>query len=180
MDFKTPDLIAFWYAPWAAPLRAACCMPPLELPWAAPVPQPLAPRWPRPLFMQRLVGQALAARVAWLKDHPWELRYHFGADSEPDWGPASTAPYDGHCLRELRVKTICWLWGMEQERLLRSVQTPPGEVGLIAWTQAILGICKHFAQMYAELKRRYHAREAREIVQREVQRFLDGDYSEAA
>lgn|GEM_PF-3703669 len=53
-------------------------------------------------------------------------------------------------------------------------------VGLIAWTWAVLGIYRHFAQMYTELRRRYKAKRAREIVQREVQRFLSGDHSEAA
>jgi len=180
MEFTATDLILFWYAPWAAPLRAACVEPLAELPWPAPSPMPLAPKWPRPLFLQRLVGQAIATRVAGLKDHPWDMRCHFGNDSEPDWGPDATASYDLPCLHELREQSICWLWGMEMERLLRSMLTPPGEVGLMAWTRAVLGICEHFAQMYAEFKRRYKARRAREIVQAEVQRFLTNDYSEAA
>ncbi len=59
----------FWLAPWTMLLRSACR-------WLSPeaqtatAPAPFAPRWPRPLGLQRWVGQAIDARLAWMREHP--------------------------------------------------------------------------------------------------------------
>jgi hypothetical protein len=139
MLFLAVDLVAFWLMPWSAPFRRACL-------WFTPDTQPLqgrqpdkdAPKWLRPLFLQRWVGQAVAARLAWLQAHPEADPYRFGHESEPAWVAAAWASYDRRCLRELSEKTLLWIFGMEVERLLRIAQEAPALVGQGVWTKAAL------------------------------------------
>ncbi|HLW03698.1 MAG TPA: hypothetical protein VKT82_33940 [Ktedonobacterales bacterium] len=174
MLFTTDDLATFWYAPWAAPLRSAIAAP-TEPPLPRPDPLPRPPRWLRPLCVQRVVGKAVAARVAWQHAHRDEAPpYQFGKESEPEpyWTEIATFSYDPLCLRELSAKRLRWILGMEAERLLRIAQVAPAEVGVVTWTLAVLGVCEHVADLYAEFKRRHKAMPARNIVREEVQRVL--------
>ncbi len=169
MLFTTDDLASFWYAPWAAPLRAAIAAP-TEPPVSRPDPLPKPPRWLRPLCVQRMVGKAVAARVAWQRAHRDQAPdYQFGNESEPEpyWTEIATFSYDPVCLAELSDYRLRWILGMEAERLLRIAQVAPAEVGGVTWTLAVLGVCEHVADLYAELKRRHKAMPARASV-REV------------
>src|SRR5690242_14493871 len=162
MFATTDDLLLFWCTPWSETLRAACVWiarfgPPIS----GQQPDKAAPRWLRPLCLQRWVGQAIAARLAWMREYPERAAYRFGRESEPCWEPVAWVSYERRCLRDLCEETLLSIFGMEVERLLRIVQEPPLLVGAADWTQAALGASEHVAQVYAELKRRHKARRAR-------------------
>jgi hypothetical protein len=172
MLFPAADLVSFWISSWSAPFRAACLWidpPPLRL-GSACAPPP-APRWLRPLCVQRWVAQAITARLDWLKQHP-ETPYRFGRESEPCWQEAAWATYDRACLRTLNEETLRWLFGVEVERLLRLAQESPTLVGQGDWTKAALGVTEHVAQLYHELRRRCKAGQARAMLREELQRFV--------
>ncbi len=172
MEFLNEHLVVFWTLPWSAPLRAALSWQPEWLPSLSSL--PLAPRWLRPLCVQRWVGQAIAARLAWLARQPYPdaIPARFGSDSFPEWHPFHLGKYGWRELHELHQESLRWLLGMEVERLARLALTPPGEIGGSAWVAACLAICLHVAQLYHELRRRYRARRAREIVREELAAFL--------
>ncbi len=165
------QFITFWLTPWSAPFRAACL-------WFTPDTQPLqgrkpnkvAPNWVRPFFVQRWVGEAIAARLA---ANPDTCAYRYGRDSEPAWDAAAWASYPRAILRQLDEQTLLWIFGMEVERLLRIAQEHPGLVGQMEWTGAALSASEHLAQLYAELKRRYKAAQARALLRDELRRFIE-------
>lgn len=173
MFFVPTDLLSFWLMPWSERFRRACL-------WFTPATQPLqgkqpdrdAPRWLRPLFLQRWVGQAVAARLAWLHAHPEMTTYRYGGESEPRWFAAAWASYEQECLRDLKESTLLWIFGMEVERLLRIAQEPPSMVGNGDWTRAALGIAEHVAQLYTELKHRHTAMPARAMLRQELRQFV--------
>ena len=174
------DLMTFWLTPWSKPLREACVWvtrfgPPLS----GKKPDTEAPKWVRPLFLQRWVAQAIAERLAWLDAHPDLADDRFGQESETDWEHVTWTFAEPRCLRELCEATLLWMFNCEVERLLRIIQEPPTLVGSCEWTQAALVACGHIAQVYAELRRRqpagagYHkAKRARAIVREELRRFV--------
>ena len=134
-------LITFWLLPWSKPFRAACH-------WFALGTQPMqgrahpdkeAPRCLRPLFLQRLVGQAAAARLAWLQAHPLATRYRYGRESEPRWFNAAWASYERCILREFADAMLLWIFGMEVEQLVRIAEEHPSLVGQVEWVCATLG-----------------------------------------
>jgi hypothetical protein len=164
------DLISFWLMPWSAPFRAACL-------WFTADTQPLqgrrpnkfAPRWLRPFFLQRWVGEAVAAR---LQADPQTSAYRCGHESEPRW-EADARPSGRSSLRQLSEARLLWLFGVEVERLLRIAQEHPCLVGDANWTGAALGASAHIARIYAELKRRCKAMQARALVREELRRFVE-------
>ena len=173
MRATTPDLLGFWLTPWSAPLRAACVWierfgPPIS----GRQPDTTAPRWVRPLFLQRWVAQAITARLAWLEAHPALAADRYGAESKPCWEPVAWVSYERRCLRDLCEATLLRIFGMEVERLLRIVQEPPGLVGSVEWTEAALGASEHVAQVYGELKRRHRAMQARAMLREELRCFV--------
>ena len=79
-----PDLISFWLMPWSETFRAACLWFTLDTqPLRGTQPDKDAPKWLRPLFLQRWVGQTVAAQLAWLGEHPEARRYRFDLLSIP-------------------------------------------------------------------------------------------------
>src|SRR5581483_10494566 len=93
-------VIGFWLTPWSQPFRSVCRWFTLET-------QPTrgrarldkdAPRWLRPLFLQRWAAQAIAARQAWLAAHPQERPYRYGKESEPRWDEVAWKRYDWRIL----------------------------------------------------------------------------------
>jgi hypothetical protein len=175
------DLPTFWCLSWSLPLRTAChwlTRQPVTL--APPNPLPSAPRWLRPLFLQRWVGQAVLARRQWQRAHPDAMPYRYGAESLPCWVHVGALPYDRACLRALGEASVLWLWGVEVERLLRISEIPPVLVGVEDWTQAMLGACGHLAQLYQELKRRHRAKQARVLVRAALQAFVAWESDGAA
>lgn len=169
----TDDLLVFWCTPWSKTLRSACV-------WIARFGPPIsgkrpdsdAPNWLRPLLLQRWVAQAIAARLAWMREHPERAAYRYGRESKPCWEAVSSVSYPRRCLRELCAETLLFLFGMEVERLLRIMQEPPALVGDLDWTRATLGASEHVAQVYTELKRRHKARRARAILREELRRYV--------
>ena len=172
MRFLASHLAVFWHLPWSAPLRAALSWQadPAQFPDDAP--PPVAPPWLKPLCVQRLVGYAIADRVAWLATHPCLEPYRFGRESEPDWHECNLLTYDRRNLREMGEPWLRWMLGMEVERLLRLAQTSPSELGEAAWLAGALAASEHVAQVYHELRRRYKAARARAIVREELRDFL--------
>jgi hypothetical protein len=164
------DLISFWLTPWSAPFRAACL-------WFTPDTQPLqgrkpdkiAPRWLRPLFLQRWVGEAVAAR---LQANPHTSAYRCGYESEPCWKASAGPSARRASLRRLSEARLLWAFGVEVERLLRIAQEHPCLVGDANWTGAALDASAQIARIYAELKRRYKAMQARALVREELCRFV--------
>ena len=136
MLFSSDDLAAFWSAPWSVPLRSACR-------WLAPEaqtktsPDAQAPRWLKPLCLQRWVGQAILARLAWRQSHPQAAFYRYSGSSDecdpsiPCWTAKETVFYDWHGLREEDEQRILWRWEVEVERLLRTSEAPPHLIGRI-------------------------------------------------
>lgn len=180
MRFLPTDLIDFWLMPWSASFRAACFwITLLGAPLQGSRPDTTAPRWLRPLFLQRWVGQAVAARLDWLRAHPDAPADRFGRESEPRWTEAAYARYDGRILRKFGEATILSLFSVEVERLARIAQEAPSLVGCAYWTSAALGACMHVAQIYAELKRRHKAMPARALLREELHQFVEwaGCYS---
>jgi hypothetical protein len=164
---------SFWSGAWSAPLRAACVwLRRTPAPVVPPTPDALAPGWLRPLCVQRWVGLTVAARLAWMRQHPHLTAYPFAHESLPCWGAGAWRPYPRRELRELRQQRLLWLFGLEVERLLRIVQVPPVLVGEEDWTRAALGASEHLAQVYAELKRRAGARTARALVRDVLRRYI--------
>lgn len=175
------DLSSFWWASWSAPLRAACVWLKRQPPAVEkPADVPDAPRCIRPLCVQRWVGQAVAARLAWWRRHPDALPYRYRDESEPCWWtpPAARKP---RRLRDLSEASILCTWRVEVERLLRIAEAPPELVGAETWARACLDVYEHLAQLYRELKRRHHARQARAMLREELRCFvLWEDYGKAA
>ena len=59
---------SFWSSAWSAPLRDACVwLKQVPGPVVPATPDTLAPGWIRPLCVQREIGKAIAARLAWLR-----------------------------------------------------------------------------------------------------------------
>ncbi len=180
MIFLASHRAVFWRLPWSAPLRAALSWQadPAQFPDNAPPPE--APRWLRPLCVQRMVGRAVAQRAAWLARHPCLEPYRFGRESEPDWHECNLLTYDRRNLREMGEWYLRWMLGMEVERLLRLAQTAPAELGEAAWPASVLAASEHVAQVYHELRRRCKAARARAIVREELRAFLTWIDSETA
>jgi len=167
------DLPTFWCLPWSLPLRTACHWlrrQPVTV--APPDPLPSAPRWLRPLFLQRWVGQAVLDRRRWQHAHPDAAPYRYREESTPCWLGRPPSVYDSFILWAIREETLLEWWNIDVERLLRIIETPPALVGVEEWTQAVLGACGHLAQLYRELKRRRKAKAARAMLREALQAFV--------
>jgi hypothetical protein len=173
MCFAPLVLVAFWFMPWSEPFRRACLWFTLETqPLRGKQPDKDVPRWLRPLFLQRWVGNAVAQRLAWLEWHPEITPYRYGRQSELHWHDAAWAAYDRQCLRELSQQRLLWIFGREVERLLRLAEHSPSAVDNGDWTRAALGISLHVAQVYAELRPRLRATRARYLLREELRQFV--------
>ena len=178
------DVLIFWLTPWSEALRGTCVWierfgPPIS---GKKKPDDAAPKWLRPLCLQRWVAQAIAARLAWISAHPEQEAYRFGRESEPCWEASAWASYDWRCLRTFSEATLLWLFGMEVERLLRIMQEPPSLVGGVDWTRAAPGASEHLSQVYKEVKHRQPAQagqgralRARGILREALRRFSVGE-----
>ncbi len=189
LRFRPTDLVDFWLMPWSAPFRAACCwIALLGAPLQGSKPDDDAPGWLRPLCLQRWVGQAIAARLLWLREHPDAPAYRFEAESEPRWTEAAASCCDRLDLRDHDEAALLRRFGVEVERLLRVAQEAPRLVGGGDWTCAALGAQARIAQVYAELKRRppregqsqpggrqWKATRARALLRAELRRFVEDD-----
>ena len=69
---------------------------------------------------------------------------------------------------------LAFVW-MEVERMQRIADEHPSMVGQMGWTCAALGASEHLAQLYAELKRRYRAKEARARLRAVLDGFVAWD-----
>src|SRR5215813_2069574 len=167
------NLLDFWCTPWSEPLRRANI-------WLERFGQPIigkrsdteAPKWVRPLCVQRWVGQAVAARLAWMAEHPERACYRYGKESEPCWEDVAWLRYQWRILHQFNEEMLLEIFGMETERLLRIAQEHPSMVGQVEWVQASLGASEHIAQVYGELKRRYKAVRARYLLREALRRYV--------
>ncbi|HEY7355262.1 MAG TPA: hypothetical protein VH590_02315 [Ktedonobacterales bacterium] len=165
------DLISFWLTPWSAPFRAACLWFTAETqPLRGRKPNKIAPRWLRPFFLQRWVGEAVAAR---LTANPQTSAYRYGRASEPRWEASAGLSAQRGSLRQFSEAALLWSFGVEVERLLRIAQEHPCLVGDANWTVAALGASAQLARIYAELKRRFKAMQARALVREELRCFVE-------
>ncbi len=74
MSFTASELASFWSAAWSVPFRLACrWLAPDERTSFSPDAPPL--RRIAPFCVQRWVGQAIQARLAWMRDHPEAAAY---------------------------------------------------------------------------------------------------------
>jgi hypothetical protein len=185
MLFSPDDLHAFWSAPWSVPLRSAChWLTPAEQTRVSPATK--APRWLTPLCVQRWVGKAIAARFAWMRDHPEAALYRYsgpadeGDPSIPCWTTKGTVSYGWLCLEEATEAQILKRWAVEVERLLHTCEAPPALVGEDFWALAALRICEHLNQLYTELKRRHKAMRARTLIREALSQYITWDYRVAA
>ena len=185
MTFTAPELASFWSAAWSVPFRLACR-------WLTPdektnvSPDALPPRQITPLCVQRWVGQAIGARLAWMRDHPEAAAYRYsGAYDESDpsipcWTDRADALYDRRYVRQASEDDLLWRWNVEVERLLRISEATPFLLGEDDWARAVLRVCEHLNQLYAELKRRHRAMRARAILREELRAYIAWDYRAAA
>jgi hypothetical protein len=174
------DLLIFWMTPWSAPLRDACIwIARFGAPISGKRPDSDAPQWVRPLFLQRWVAQAIAARLAWLDAHPDLTAPRFEEESEPRWDESAWTTYDRRGLRERCDAALLEAFSLDVERLLYIVQEAPSLIGL-EWTRAILGASERIARIYAELRRRYKAARARAMLREELGRFVTWQRDDAA
>ncbi len=164
---------SFWSSPWSARLRGACV-------WLTQVPGPvvphtpdaLAPGWIKPLCVQREIGKAIAARLAWLRAHPDAAGYLAYEYTIPLWTRAGWTPFAQKALGTWSDERLLLLFQVETERLLRIIQAPPALLGEEVWTRAALGACEHLAQVYHAFRRRYGARAVRRFVRRALVEYI--------
>ena len=144
------DLASFWSAPWSVPLRCACR-------WLEPEEQTRAdsdasaPRWLRPLCVQRWVGQAVRDRLAWMQAHPEAACYRYGGSNNerqdrsiPCWTAEATVASARETLRGVTEESLLWGWNVEVERLLRVSEAPPSLLGEETWARAALRASVHW------------------------------------
>lgn len=179
------DLAAFWAAAWSQPFRSACR-------WLTPEARTRvsldvqSPAWLTPLCLQRWVGQAVAARLAWMQAHPEAALYRYSGPSDegdpsiPYWAEMATSSYTRLWLGHQEDEAILWRWNVEVERLLRVSEAPPSLVGEDDWARAALGVGLRLSQLYGELKRRHKARRARGLLREELRGYITWDYRAAA
>jgi hypothetical protein len=185
MPFTASELAAFWSAAWTVPFRLACrWLTPEERARVSPDAQP--PRQIAPLCVQRWVGQAVQARLAWMRDHPEAAAYRYSGpydESDPSipcWTDKADALYDRRALHKAAEDDLLWRWNVEVERLLRVSEAPPCFVGKEAWARAALGISARLSQLYVELKRRQRAMRARAMLREQLRASICWDYRAAA
>ena len=130
--------------------------------------------------MQRWVGQAIAARPVWMRQHPDRATYLYPEYSIPLWTRAAWTPFARSALCLWSDEWMLELFQLEVERLLRLIQTPPALLGEAVWTRSALGTCEHLAQLYGELRRRYNARGIRVCVQQILRAYVTWEPEEEA
>ena len=167
------DLFAFWLTPWSKTLRDLSEeLTFMDPPISGHQPDQDAPRWVRPLCLQRWVAQAIVARLAWMRAHPGHAAPRFGELSEPRWEIGAQEPSARRGLREKREAALLEQFSVTVERLLRILYEPPKLVNEMDWTRAALRASEEIAQVYAELKRRCKAMRARALLREELGRFI--------
>jgi len=176
MVITSDDLVSFWSSAWSVSSRSACrwLSPEVKTRVERGIP---VPRWLGPQFLQRWVGQAIQDRFTWQRAHPDAAAYRYPDDSAPCWEALAPVPYERGWVRDLEDDYFLRLWGYEAERLMRLLDVPPVLVGQDEWTSAVLGLCEHLARLYAELKRRYRARQARAMLREALAQFVVWDYT---
>ncbi len=152
----------------------------LDQPISGDRPDSLAPDWLRPLCLQRWVGQAVTARLAWLHAHPDLAALRYERESRPRWDVGRWDRAERRCLRDLCEETLLRLFVIEVERLLRILREPPGLVGNADWARATLAACEHVAQVYHELRRRHNAVRARYLLREELRHYVTWQPDRAA
>ncbi len=173
MRYTTDDLLVFWMTPWSKTLRdLSVQLTFMDAPVGGRRADTDAPRWVRPLCLQRWVARAIAARLDWMQAHPAEAAPRFGRASEPRWVADAYEPPKRRGLRERSEAALLEQFGVTVERLLRILYEPPKLVGEMDWTRAALCASQEIAQIYAELKRRSKAMRARALLREELARFV--------
>ena len=176
MCFTVAEIHAFLVLPWSQPLRAVCpSLSEQARQFINRKARVSAPKWARPQYFQRWLGETFARRLAQPQCQPGTPRYRFGRSSEPCWSETATHPIAMRPLRPLPEHEILWYMGMGLERLYRITQTPQWEIGEDLWTQTFLSASQYLSQLYGELKRRYKAQHAREVAQHALDTFLTWD-----
>jgi hypothetical protein len=171
MCFSSEEIQSFLEGRWSLPLRRAC--PSLSAQahqYVAQKPRVPTPTWVTAQYLLRWLGQAFVARAEREARQAGVPRYEYGRRSDPCWSQTVTVPQAGGYLRQ-QVAEAEWFLSIHIERLYRMTQTPQDEVGPDLWTQAVLGVCRHLAQCYETLRRRYKAERARAIVWDMLRRF---------
>ncbi len=164
---------SFWSSPWAASLRSACVwLKRTPAPLVPPTPDALAPDWIRPLCLQRWVGQAIAARLAWVRAHPDDAGFLYPDETIPLWTQTAWQLYRPDLVRSESEGWLLTRFQIEVECLLRIMQAPPALLGEEIWTRAALGSCERLAQIYHELRRRVGARSARRMLREVLSAYI--------
>lgn len=174
MRYTIDELMDFWLTPWSKTLRdLSVQLTFMDPPISGRRPDKAAPRRVRPLCLQRWVGQAIAARLAWMQAHPAHAAPRFGDASDPRWEEEALEPPQRRGLRARGDAALLEQFGVTVERLLRILYEPPKLVGDVEWTEAALRASQEIAQIYAELRRRYKAMRARALLREELRCFVE-------
>ena len=169
--FSRTMCLLFWQAIWAGPWRAA-----LGGSWVDALRFPL-PDWPvlrrlGPLWVQRLIAQAVINRYAWMREARIPVLPRFEEDSVICWDDLLTQPAERQCLQEADEWELSRLFGVYLDWLMQMLDLPEGEADAWLRVSALVGICGRFAQIYAEWKRRAGAAQARTIVREDLRHYL--------
>jgi len=154
----------FWLAVWQPYVG-----PRLHFSFFATLPECCLPNWPvlrllGPLWVQRLIADAVTARLAWLYRYHVENDLCLGVPTERMCQKATSQRLARGVIRKLSLPTlhvqivtqIDWL---VQLVIVAPHQRPPAEKLIL-----LVCLCSRLAQYYAELCRRFGYREARALL----------------
>ena len=126
--FARTMCLIFWQALWAAPWRAAIGGSFVE---ALLVP---LPEWPvlrrlGPLWLQRLIAQAVINRYAWMRETHIPVLPRFEEDSVICWDDLVRQPAERQCLQEADEWELSRLFGVYLDWLMQIIDLAEGQVG---------------------------------------------------
>ena len=171
MLFSRTMCLLFWQAVWAGPWRAA-----LGSSFVDALRFPL-PDWPvlhrlGPLWVQRLIAQAVINRYAWMRVARIPVLPRFEEDSVICWRDLLTQPAERQCLQEADEWELSRFFGVYLDWLMQIIDLPEEAADPWLRLHALVGLCGRFAQIYAEWKRRVGAAEARAILRDDLRHYL--------
>ena len=173
--FSLPMCYLFWFAVWAAPVRAGLGAATADL-FTADLPAWL-PNWPvvrqfEALCVQRVIARAIVARLAWLRDKHIPLLPRYEQDSAVCWESLAMKPSVWQNMAELDEWELDSCFGLLTEWLLHMLNAPADAVLPALRVAALAGACGRVARVYAEWRRRYGAKRAREVLRDGLRHYV--------
>ena len=172
--FSTPTLysytmcLIFWNTVWQPFVLARRL-----LTFADSLPPRHLPNWPvlrvlGPLCIQRVIADAVTARIAWLYKYHLVADARFGVFTPDKWEEITAARFPRKKLRSwhaegIRLLVAVSIDGLAQLVILSPDNSPPAEKLLV-----VVCLCSRLAQFYAELCRRFGYKAARAMLAEDI------------